>query len=600
MKEPLKRTLVLNAGYVELLDVMGNDETICDAARVSYADASKRTNDRNLIRYMWSNKHCYDDATEVLTSNGFKLWSDVTIHDKLGGWDENAKTLVYEIPRNLVAQPYEGRMYRVNHGGVDLLVTPNHKMYVSRRERGEWSPYHLREAESLGHLSMQRYTKIAPLRESDINASDYIPCGVDVPAFLQLLGFFVGDGHAGLSDKNAVRFHLKKRRKIRYITELANKLGFELRTHAANSYSIHFNELGTLMKAFCYSDEKHKQLPYWVLQLNQDEAIHVLDGLRNSDGSTKRKTWEYFTTYEKLAEQVQLLALHSGQAAHAYRNSKTTSMWRVMFLSRMHHPVINQGTKNTSFEYYNGTVYCAETRTGILVVRRNGKIVLSGNSSPFEQVVFQFRCKMPIFIARQWVRHRTARLNEISGRYSELPEEFYNYWEQGLPLQSQTNNQGSEVQRVEGEPGWLLAIENCNKDAFNLYHELLEAGVSKEIARCHLPLSTYTQWYWQMDLHNLLHFLELRMDAHAQAEIRVYANAIYDMIKEYVPHTIEAFEDYTLNGMKLSRMEVKAIKDMIEHAAGTYTTKEKNEKLNWGMSSREVEAFSKKLERIGY
>lgn len=222
------------------------------------------------------------------------------------------------------------------------------------------------------------------------------------------------------------------------------------------------------------------------------------------------------------------------------------------------------------------------------------------HSSPFEQVVFQFRCKMPIFIARQWVRHRTARLNEISGRYSELPEEFYDYCEQGLPLQSQSNNQGSEVERVDSEPGWLLAIKGHNQDGFQLYHELLEAGVSKEIARCHLPLSTYTQWYWQMDLHNLLHFLELRMDSHAQAEIRAYANAIYDMIKEYVPYVIEAFEDYTLNGMKLSRMEVAAIKDMVEHAAGTYTTKEANEALKWGMSSREVEAFSKKIERIGY
>lgn len=598
MKEPLKRIEVLNEGYVELLDVMGNDETICDAARVSYADASKRSNDRNLIRYMWSNLHCYDDCTEVLTADGFKLWSAVTVHDKLGGWDDDTKTLVYELPKALIAQPYKGSMYRVNHGGVDLLVTPNHRMYVSRRVRGKWSPYRLQEAEALGHLSMQRYTKIAPLRESDTSASDYIPEGVDVGAFLQLLGFFVGDGHAGPSDKNAIRFHLKKKRKIDYIIELANRLNFEFRTHASDGYSIHFNELGALMKTYCYNDEKHKQLPDWVLRLAQTEALHVLDGLRNSDGSTKRQTWEYSTTYKNLAEQIQLLALHSGQAAHIYRNDKITNMWRVMFLSRMRYPVINQGTKNTSFEDYDGTVYCAETRTGILVVRRNNKISLSGNSSPFEQVVFQLRCKMPIFIARQWVRHRTARLNEISGRYSELPEEFYDYCEQGLPLQSQTNNQGSEVERVDGEPGWLLALKGHNQEGFHLYHELLEAGVSKEIARCHLPLSTYTQWYWQMDLHNLLHFLELRMHSHAQAEIRVYAEAIYEMIKEYVPLTIEAFEHYTLNGMKLSAMEIQAIGDLINTGAGTFTMKELNTQLEWGMSSRELEAFEKKLKRL--
>jgi len=223
----------------------------------------------------------------------------------------------------------------------------------------------------------------------------------------------------------------------------------------------------------------------------------------------------------------------------------------------------------------------------------------ASHSSPFEQVVFQFRCKMPIFIARQWVRHRTARLNEISGRYSELPEEFYDYCEQGLPLQSQSNNQGSEVERVDSEPGWLLAIKGHNQDGFQLYHELLEAGVSKEIARCHLPLSTYTQWYWQMDLHNLLHFLELRMDSHAQAEIRAYANAIYDMIKGYVPHVIEAFEDYTLNSMKLSRMEIEAIGAMSNGLYGTYTLEELNKNLRWGMSTRELDAFNKKLARLG-
>lgn len=222
------------------------------------------------------------------------------------------------------------------------------------------------------------------------------------------------------------------------------------------------------------------------------------------------------------------------------------------------------------------------------------------HSSPFEQVVFQFRCKMPIFIARQWVRHRTARLNEISGRYSELPEEFYDYCEQGLPLQSQTNNQGSELEQYHDQEFWIGRLEEHNTKGFEIYHDLLEAGVSKEIARCHLPLSTYTQWYWQMDLHNLLHFLELRMDPHAQAEIRVYANAIYDMIKEYVPLTVEAFEDYTLNSMKLSRMEIEALRAIGNGLYdGTYTLEELNKNLHWGMSTRELDAFEKKLKRLG-
>ena len=139
-------------------------------------------------------------------------------------------------------------------------------------------------------------------------------------------------------------------------------------------------------------------------------------------------------------------------------------------------------------------------------------LLANHHTSPFEQVVFQFHCKMPIFVARQWVRHRTARLNEISGRYSELPEEFYDYCLQGLPSQSTSNKQGSEGKAYSDEIEKLTidALDSHIKDSFDKYHKLLEDGVSNEIARCHLPLSTYTEWYWQMDLHNLFHFLKLK------------------------------------------------------------------------------------------
>ena len=213
------------------------------------------------------------------------------------------------------------------------------------------------------------------------------------------------------------------------------------------------------------------------------------------------------------------------------------------------------------------------------------------HTSPFEQVVFQFRLKMPIFVARQWIRHRTARLNEWSGRYSEMPEEYYDYSLQGLPLQSTTNNQGSEDEQVRNVDLELNALNIHIQEGFDRYRSLLEIGCSKEIARCHLPLSTYTVFVWQMDLKNLLHFIGLRADKHAQAEIRVYAEAIYDMIKEYVPFACEAFEDYSACNMNLSRMEQAALMEILQHKTPDLKAH--------GLSKREEIEFVEKINQLG-
>lgn len=222
------------------------------------------------------------------------------------------------------------------------------------------------------------------------------------------------------------------------------------------------------------------------------------------------------------------------------------------------------------------------------------------HGSPFEMCSVTFRIRLPIFVARQMVRHRTAKINECSGRYSELPADFYDYNLQGLPLQSQSNKQGSANEQIEDVDFWTEGLQNHNDAAFEIYQDLLDAGCSKEIARCHLPLSTYTEWYWQCDLRNLFNFFRLRMDSHAQAEIRVYAEAMYEMVKELFPLACEAFEDYILNSMKLSAMEIKALAYVTSPHIATKTLAEENDEQGWGMSKRELEAFEKKLARLGW
>ncbi|RKZ29417.1 FAD-dependent thymidylate synthase [bacterium] len=170
------------------------------------------------------------------------------------------------------------------------------------------------------------------------------------------------------------------------------------------------------------------------------------------------------------------------------------------------------------------------------------------HTSPFEQVVFTFHAKMPIFVARQWVRHRTARLNEISGRYSVLPDDYYIPEPERIKTQDTIDHQSSSDEQLppEIQQKAVSMIEKSSADAYKTYNELLELGVAREVARVVLPLNIYTEWYWQMDLHNLFHFLKLRMDKHAQWEIRQYGLAIGRIVEKIVPISYEAFRDFVL------------------------------------------------------
>ncbi len=181
------------------------------------------------------------------------------------------------------------------------------------------------------------------------------------------------------------------------------------------------------------------------------------------------------------------------------------------------------------------------------------------HTTPFEMVEFKFHHVMPIFIARQWIRHRTANVNEYSARYSVVKDRFYHPTIENVRRQSATNRQGGEEVMDE-----MTAKEFCDyldrtEALYAEYERLIEKGVSREMARIGLPVSVYTEWYWKIDLHNLFHFLSLRMDAHAQQEIRDYANAMFRLIEPIVPVAAEAFMDYNFGGIHLTRLEIEAI-----------------------------------------
>lgn len=211
------------------------------------------------------------------------------------------------------------------------------------------------------------------------------------------------------------------------------------------------------------------------------------------------------------------------------------------------------------------------------------------HTSPFEQVVLTFHVKLPIFVARQWVRHRTARLNEISGRYSIMKDEFYVPAAEDLAAQSADNKQGrSDEPMPPDQAGRIIALmEEGQKQAYRDYAALVDEGLAREIARINLPLSLYSEWYWQIDLHNLFRFLALRMDPHAQKEIRLYARCMLDITKAVAPRATESFERYLLDSTRFSGKEMAELRRRL--ASGAIGA---GEPL---LSGKELERFEEKL-----
>jgi len=200
--------------------------------------------------------------------------------------------------------------------------------------------------------------------------------------------------------------------------------------------------------------------------------------------------------------------------------------------------------------YGKGTAKVSQDRGLIRYLMRHR------HTTPFEMVEFKFHCKMPIFVARQWVRHRTANINEYSLRYSEARDEFYFPDPENIQFQSALNKQG-RLGEVSDELKMKVRnyFEEISDKSFEIYSELNDAGVARELARAILPVNLYTEWYWKNDLHNLLHFIGLRSDSHAQYEIRVFSDAMAESVKAVAPFAWEAYQDYVVSGLRFSRIE---------------------------------------------
>ncbi|MFO7893801.1 MAG: FAD-dependent thymidylate synthase [Longimicrobiales bacterium] len=251
--------------------------------------------------------------------------------------------------------------------------------------------------------------------------------------------------------------------------------------------------------------------------------------------------------------------------------------------------------------YGYGTRKVSQTRGLVRYLRRHK------HTTPSEMVELKFHVCMPIFVARQWIRHRTANVNEYSGRYSLMPLLFYTPDAHDFALQSADNKQGRLTKGADPAL-YREAIERweaTRKQAADDYEWLVAQDVARELARIDLPLSTYTQWYWKIDLHNLIHFLTLRADLHAQYEIRAYAEVMAGMLKRVAPLSYEAWIDYGFAAAPMSRAELAALTDLIEATpdddGGTLTARDGTALdtaalREHGLSRREVQEMIDKLQ----
>lgn len=264
-----------------------------------------------------------------------------------------------------------------------------------------------------------------------------------------------------------------------------------------------------------------------------------------------------------------LRAVSEGMEAHLYRAQEVLDHGFIRVIDYMGDDAAIVQAARVS--YGAGTKHVSNDEGLIRYLMRHW------HSTPFEMCEIKLHVKLPVFVARQWIRHRTANVNEYSARYSILDREFYVPAPEQLAAQSTVNNQGRGAV-LEGEEA-ARVLEILKRDAgqaFDSYEAMLsqdgQQGLARELARMNLPMNTYTQWYWKTDLHNLFHFLRLRADAHAQYEIRVYAEAIAACVKDWVPLAYGAFEDYRMGGVTLSAKAIACVKRMLNGEKVTQET----------------------------
>ena len=551
---------VLDHGFVRLDGSMASDLSVVNGARVSFARRKDEMDesDEGLIRFLMRDRHgCYDDATDVLTDSGWIRWPEVS-GEELFATVSPVGTLEYQPALRLVRKELRGHMIGFKGMSIDLLVTPDHRVLTSgmTTRQGRTDPvFSLGPAHGVlwkSHRHVATATWSGPASAS----LTFDRMAIPAKPLLRLVGFFIGDGNLH-PRANHIVFNLRKEREIAFLYRTAAEAGFEVKRWQSGLAIAIGSELRELI-ADCY-DEHEKVIPRRLLVLGPELLAALYEGLLESDGSrsvrpsgTERQT--YYTTSKKLADDVQELALKLGRSATVRPHAFTVGdghfgrrpRWRVTISSpRNSRPGLCRtradADNQMGVEQYDGVIHCVEVPHGTLYVRRNGYPVFCGNT-PFEHNAFRFHIRCPIFVAREWMRHRVGSFNEFSLRYAKATEDFY------LPEPEDVRTQVGKPGAYSFEPVAPEVAEQTRDElravydaAFAAYERLVELGVARELARCLLPVGAYTEFYWTVNARSLMNFVSLRAAETAQREIRRYAEAVERFFAEAMPVTHAAF-----------------------------------------------------------
>jgi thymidylate synthase (FAD) len=551
---------VLDHGFVRLDGAMASDLSVVNGARVSFARHKEAMDesDEGLIRFLMRDHHgCYDDATDVLTSDGWRAWPDVT-GDELFATRGRDGALEYQPALQLVRKEYRGHMVGFKGMSVDLCVTPDHRVLaatMTTREGRQEPRFRLQPAHGVLWRA-HRHVTTAAWRGPEPAFLDFDGTRFPAEHLLRLLGFFIGDG--SLAWLSSIGFNLRKEREIAFLSHVAGELGLEVRRWGKSRGLVVGPQLRDLFE-HCYDSNREKVVPDGVLTFGPRLLAALYEGLLESDGTHYPRSGQadregYSTTSRRLADQVQELALKLGRSAsvrpHLSRPGDghfgSKPRWRVtIYNSRNSRPALcrtrEQAHSQMGVERYNGAIHCVEVPNGTLYVRRNGYAVWCGNT-PFEHNAFRFHIRCPIFVAREWMRHRVSSFNEFSMRYAKATDDFY------VPEPEDVRTQVGKPGAYSFEPVAPEVAEQTREElravydaAFAAYERLVELGVARELARCVMPVGAYTEFYWTINARSLMNFVSLRAAETAQREIRRYAEAVEQFFAEKMPVTHAAF-----------------------------------------------------------
>lgn len=538
---------VLDKGYVRLINSYGTDLDVVNAARASFAKESESLSDKDerliaflareghwavfrhcfvtlevkapleIARQWW--KYCYSADTEVLTEDGWKFWPNVLIEDKLANVTKDGK-FYYAKPKELISYDYHGDMIRFENSKTDLFMTPNHRVYASKRIKrtSEYEDFSLYRADDL-MKGEYRLPKLPTFEMEKGDDKDY--------ALGLHYGFSLAEGNFSAS-KNRVYFIVKKERERKTIEFLREQLPFlDWRDHIAEKGFI---KVSSEKPSVSYSGTLlEKRIDFSYLPKTINSYTGFLDGYYLGDGSTNQYgVRQVCSISEELIKDIALICTHLGKPTSYFGLSPDRDSYgnRTVF-----HLTIGQNKHRHLAEMnrtrvpYSGLVYCAEVDTGLLLVRRNGKVSVCGNCTGSAQTDS---------FSTAW--------SEMSKRYVTSGLEFY------VPEADQWRSAPANMKQGSAEPlnpeigaGLTTNLLRLLDDTQAAYHEALALGVAPEVARLFLMgYGMYVSWRWSTSLQGLAFFLNQRLEEGAQSEIQEYASGVLTLTKDKWPVSMEA------------------------------------------------------------